>query len=99
MKKKVAITTIVGLILMLGGLVLLTLMGDWFAIGSGKLYTSQQIFTNLEKDPDSLSRYYPLFCMQLDKPGVRHAVMALVVNDGLYAYARSLPPLPPGEKG
>ena len=47
MKKKVAITTIVGLILMLGGLALLTLMGDWFAIGSGKLYTSQQIFTNL----------------------------------------------------
>lgn len=79
--------------------------GTWLVSASGRFNGDlndmdwEQIFTNLEKEPDSFSRYYTLFCIQLDKPGIRHAVVALVVNDELYAYARSLPPLPPGEKG
>ena len=59
----------------------------------------EQIFTNLEKHPDSFSRYYSLFCIQLDKAVIRHAVMALVVNDELYTYARSLPQLSAQEEG
>ncbi len=47
MKKKVTITTIVGLILMVGGLVLLALMGDFIPVGSGKLYESAQIFGSI----------------------------------------------------
>lgn len=53
----------------------------------------EQIFTNLEKDPASFSRYYPLFCIEPGNRVIRHAVIALLVNDDLYAYARTLPPL------
>ena len=59
----------------------------------------EQIFTNLEKHPDSFSRYYSLFCIQLNKAVIRHAVMALVVNDELYTYARLLPQLSAQEEG
>ena len=51
MKKKVAITTIVGLLLLIGGLVFLCFTGDIITITvggvKGPLYLSSQIFTNL----------------------------------------------------
>ena len=53
----------------------------------------KQILSNVEKDPESFARYYSLFCIELNKQSIRHTVIALVVNDDLYTYARGLPPL------
>lgn len=76
--------------------------GTWLVSASGHFYGDlrdsdwEHIFSNLEKDPDSFARYYPLFCIELGNWSVRNAVTALVVNDDLYAYVRSLPPMEEG---
>ena len=49
--------------------------------------------SNVEKDPESFARYYSLFCIELNKQNIRYTVIALIVNDDLYAYARGLPEL------
>lgn len=73
--------------------------GTWLVSASDHFYGDlrdvdwEHIFTNLERDPDSFARYYPLFCINLEKQSIRDTVIALVVNDDLYAYARGLPPL------
>ena len=53
----------------------------------------KQILSNVEKDPESFARYYSLFCIELNKQNIRYTVIALIVNDDLYAYARGLPEL------
>lgn len=76
--------------------------GTWLVSASDHFYGDlrdsdwEHIFSNLEKDPDSFARYYPLFCIELGNWSVRNAVTALVVNDDLYAYVRSLPPMEEG---
>lgn len=52
----------------------------------------EKILTNLEKNPDSFSRYYPLFHIRQEDPRIRDSVRALMINDDLYTYALSLLP-------
>ena len=48
------------------------------------------IFSRIEEEPDCFARYYPLFRIDLRKRIVSEAVVALILNDDLYEYARTL---------
>ena len=69
----------------------------WLISASDHLYGDlrdmdwEQILSNIEKDTESFPRYYSLFCIELNKQSIRYTVIALIVNDDLYAYARGLP--------
>ena len=50
----------------------------------------EQIFNNIETDPDSFSRYYPMVCIKADSADVGKMVRAFVLNDDLYEHCAVL---------
>lgn len=50
----------------------------------------ERIFSNLDKAPNCFRRYYALFGIDLDDQRVRDVVTALIINDDLYEYARTI---------
>lgn len=49
-----------------------------------------RVYENLEENPDSFARYYPLMRVKVNKTGQMHMTRALMVNDDLYRYSKVL---------
>ena len=48
------------------------------------------IFSRIEEEPNCFARYYPLFRIDLRQRIVSEAVVALILNDDLYEFAKTL---------
>lgn len=49
-----------------------------------------KVFTNIENNLDSFQRYYPLFRLKIEKDDLLQMLIALLINDDLYAYSKVL---------
>lgn len=49
-----------------------------------------KVFTNIENDINSFGRYYSLLRVKMDGHGLVDMCKALMINDELYEYSRSL---------
>ena len=49
-----------------------------------------KIFTDIEENPDSFQRYYPLFRLRMENNNLIQMVIAFLMNDDLYAYSKVL---------
>ncbi len=49
-----------------------------------------RIFSEIEGNPESFGRYYPMVRVKMDSDGLYQMVQALVLNDELYAYAEEV---------
>lgn len=56
------------------------------------------MYTDIERNPDSFGRYYPLFRVKLDSEELIDMSIAFMINDDFYAYSGILAEDMAGEK-
>lgn len=49
-----------------------------------------QIFSDIEKNPETYERYYPMVRVRIDERALNQMTVALVLNDELYSFAEEL---------
>lgn len=49
-----------------------------------------KIFTDVEEDKESFTRYYPMVRLKIDTENARYFTMALALNDRFYEYCKNL---------
>lgn len=57
-----------------------------------------KVYTDIERNPDSFGRYYPLFRVKLDSEELIDMSIAFMINDAFYAYSGILAENMAGEK-
>lgn len=48
----------------------------------------REIFADIEENDDAFARYYPMIRVKIESTNLLHLVIAIVLNDEVYAYCK-----------